>query len=148
MRRHVVAVGCLRKAVTMLSERAWRGAQRESRSPCGASLGPRTAHSHCHKQYLWKRVNTKSTRRGIFWGRALAICTEIRRRSRLCRWRGAAHACSRARIICLQVHAKPERLQPAQSAASQKGMIQHAPSSAHLSPAISRHSRKVHLHTL
>ena len=72
---------------------------------------------------LVERVNTKSTRRGIFWGRALAICTEIRRRSRLCRLRGATHACSRARIICLQVHAEPERLQPAQSAASQKGIV-------------------------
>ena len=84
----------------------------ESWSPCGASLGPRTAHSHCHKQYLWKRVNTKSTRRGIFWGRELAISTEIRRRSRLCRLRGATHACSRAHPFCLQVHAKPERSQP------------------------------------
>ena len=120
---------------------------RKSWSPCGASLGPRTAHSHCHKQYLWKRVNTKSTRRCIFWGRALAICTEIRRRSRLCRLRGATHACSRARIVCLQVHAKPEGSQPDPISCKPERFdigrhIQRVPPS----PASRRYSRQVRSH--
>ena len=71
---------------------------------------------------LVERVNTKSTRRGIFRGRELAISTEIRRRSRLCRWRGAAHACSRARIASTGTR-RARKTAACFAVTSQKGIV-------------------------
>ena len=90
---------------------------------------------------LVERVNTKSTRRGIFWGRELAISTEIRRRCRLCLWRGATHACSRAHHLLAGTRQARKTAALPKAAAGQKGTVQRAPSSAlSLSPVSCRYS--------